>query len=70
MRWGGSEYMEHIKPLRLFDLSQAESRKSNFRLEDWEKEHLRECDECQHIVEVFARQFTSERPPHDEKKAS
>jgi hypothetical protein len=48
---------EHFKPLRLFDLA----RHSRFEITDEEKEHLHECEECQSILDVFARQFTE--PP-------
>jgi hypothetical protein len=60
--------MDHIKPLRLFDLSQAESLNDVPLLSEEEKQHLRDCDECQHVLQVFARQFTRQRPPHDEPK--
>ena len=44
---------KHLEPLRLFDLA----RKSGTQLTDIEKRHLRDCEECQSIFEVFARQF-------------
>ena len=44
---------EHIQPLRLFDLA----RQSGTQPTGKENEHLRICEECQRIVEVFARQF-------------
>jgi hypothetical protein len=51
---------DHIKPLRLFDIGRDSGSPSS----DQEKEHLRQCEECQRIVEVFARQFgKSFRPP-------
>lgn len=53
--------MDHIKPLRLFDLSQADPKKPQSQLEQWEKDHLRECEECQQVLEVFARQFKPKR---------
>ena len=56
---------DHIKPLRLFDLSQAEVRHSGFELTSEEKQHLRGCEQCQQIVAVFARQFSKQKPPHD-----
>jgi hypothetical protein len=49
---------EHIRPLRLFDMAQADSRKP-IELELWEKEHLQQCEECKEVLEVFARQFKS-----------
>jgi len=50
---------EHIKPLRLFDLSQADTQRRPIELEAWEKEHLQHCEECKHVLEVFTRQFKS-----------
>jgi hypothetical protein len=51
---------DHIRPLRLFDIG----RESGLPITDKEREHLRDCEECQHIVEVFARQFDKPfRPP-------
>jgi hypothetical protein len=55
-----NEMGEHIRPLRLFDLSQADRCRKPIELEPWEKEHLQQCEECQQVVEVFARQFKSE----------
>lgn len=49
---------DHPKPIRLFDLSQGSAKAS----ED-EKLHVRECEECERIVAVLARQFTLEDPP-------
>jgi hypothetical protein len=50
---------EHIKPLRLFDIG----RNSGPPVTDEEKKHLRECEECGHILEVFARQFEKPSGP-------
>ena len=58
---------DHIKPLRLFDLSQAES---GFQLSEEERQHLRGCEECQDILAVFARQFSKQRPPQDKPGAA
>ncbi|HYR43270.1 MAG TPA: hypothetical protein VER98_09620 [Terriglobia bacterium] len=44
---------DHIKPLRLFELARQRGTQPN----EQEKVHLRTCEECQRIVEVFARQF-------------
>lgn len=52
---GGSD---HIKLLRLFDLSQVEVKRNGFTLTAEEKEHLGHCSECQHVLEVFTRQFS------------
>ena len=52
---------EHLKPLRLFDLARFGENKAT----DLEKAHLLACEECQPILEVFARQFskpTKEKP--------
>ena len=49
--------MDHIKPLRLFDLVQAEIKKSKFQLDESEQQHLHECKECQQVHESFSRQF-------------
>ena len=55
--------MKHIKPERLFDLSQADPREKDSQLEDWEKQHLQECDACQRLFQVLARQFGRREPP-------
>jgi hypothetical protein len=54
---------DHIKPLRLFDIA----RDSGSPTTDEEKTHLRECVECQHIIEVFARQFEKPLRPRTRK---
>src|SRR5437773_932373 len=46
--------MDHIKPERLFEFSLEEP---GFELQDKERDHLHECHECRHIVEVFTRHF-------------
>jgi len=48
---------EHIKPLRLFELSQAQRWHRTGKLREAEEKHLRECQECERILEVFAREF-------------
>jgi hypothetical protein len=53
---------EHPKTLRLFDLA----RNRGPQLTDKEGEHLRDCQECQWILEVFMRQFS--KPPKDKPK--
>jgi len=55
--------MDHIRTLRLFDLSQRDG----FQLNEKEREHFRTCEECQHVVEVFARQFNREKKELREK---
>ena len=57
--------MEHITPKRLFDLSQVDQTRMKLQLEERELGHLRECDQCQQILAVLARQFDEARPPHD-----
>ena len=44
---------EHIKALRLFDLARQEGTQPTEK----EMEHLRDCEHCIHILEVFTRQF-------------
>jgi hypothetical protein len=53
---------DHIKALRLFELSRAEDAEKDFRLETWEREHLQQCAECRGVIEVFARQFKGASP--------
>ena len=43
----------HIKPLRLFELARFDS----VDLNKDEQAHFRTCEECQRVVQVFARQF-------------
>jgi hypothetical protein len=57
--------MDHIRPLRLFDLSQAERRENGLQFDKEEQQHLHECEECQHVLAVFARQFSKKRLPYD-----
>jgi len=47
-----AESDEHLKPLRLFDIS----RQSGQPMTEQETQHLRACEECQRMLEVFARQ--------------
>jgi len=55
----------HIKPLRLFQLA----RQRGTQPDEKEKEHLRVCEECPLIVEVFARQFEEQsKPPHNKTR--
>ena len=57
---------EHIQPLRLFSLSQAQETASGFQLNEDEKKHLHGCEQCQQVLEVFAKQFSKTRPPKDQ----
>jgi hypothetical protein len=50
----------HVKAFRLFDLAQSGN---NFRLLDWEKDHLDRCEECREVLAVFARQVRHNKPP-------
>ncbi len=59
-----SQPQEHVDTLRLFDASRGDLQ-GKFTLEDWELKHLAECKECQHVREVFGRQFTAFRPKTD-----
>jgi hypothetical protein len=57
---------EHIKLLHLFDL--ARDSKST----EEELKHIRECEECQRVREVFARQFgkPASNKPEDATKGA
>jgi hypothetical protein len=59
----------HIKPLRLFDLSQADASHTSALLDEEEKRHFHECEGCQEIVKIFARQFSKE-PSRDKGNAA
>src|SRR5215467_4629307 len=48
---------EHIKPLRLLDVA----RDRGFELTENQKKHLRECEECQHVLASLAREFSRQR---------
>ena len=48
----------HIAMRRLFDSTSAELQ-GEFHFDDWESDHLMACKECQHIRDVFARQFVA-----------
>ena len=48
---------DHLKNLRLLNLSKAVTSGVGFRLPDWEQEHLTVCAECRGILHVFLRQF-------------
>ncbi len=48
---------DHPKPLRLFDLSQG-----NVKATEDEKQHVAQCEECQTVIAIFARQFTPKNP--------
>ena len=60
-----SEAEQHIKTIRLVDLG----RDSGFKLTREEKKHLRDCEECRAVVEVFARQFSRQKLQDKEKAA-
>lgn len=61
--------MEHIATLRLFDSSRADLQ-GRFKLADWELDHLKECEDCRHVQEVFMRQFTGTRAKDGDKKSA
>jgi hypothetical protein len=42
---------EHIKPREI-------ARRKEFRLNDQEEEHVRQCEECQRVLEHLAKQIT------------
>jgi len=50
------ELTRHISTRRLFE-SVSPDFKEELQFEDWELMHLPGCAECQHIRDVFARQF-------------
>ena len=51
---------EHPKPIRLFDLSQGTVKPT-----EAERVHVQDCDECQTVIAIFARQFTpKDKPDH------
>ena len=56
-----SEVPGHIETLRLFDASRGDL-VGLFQLEASELKHLESCKECQHVREVFGRQFTALKP--------
>ena len=62
--------MDHIKPLRLFDLSRIAAAWSGKPITDEEQQHLCECEECANIVVIFTRQFSKETSPNDNKQGT
>ena len=48
----------HIATQRLFDSISVE-RQLDFRFDEWELQHLAGCSECEHIRDVFGRQFSA-----------
>ena len=56
---------EHLRPIRLFDISQGKVEAS-----ESESQHLRECEECQNVIAVFARQFAPQNQPRDKADGS
>ncbi len=48
----------HIATQRLFD-SVSIDVEQEFRFDDWELKHLAGCKECEHIRDVFGRQFSA-----------
>lgn len=61
--------MDHVNMLRLFD-SSREDLQGKFQLEEWELQHLKQCEECRHVQEVFMRQFTGVKKPASEKQTA
>jgi len=51
----------HLKPIRLFDIA----RHSGRPVTEEEKEHLRSCEQCQRMIEVFARQRFDPPDPNE-----
>ena len=48
----------HIATQRLFD-SISNELQAEFRFDDWEMKHLAACKECEHIRDVFGKQFSA-----------
>ena len=48
----------HVSMRRLFDSTSADLQ-GKFHFDNWELTHLTGCEECQHIRDVFARQFVA-----------
>jgi hypothetical protein len=63
------ESTDHIHMLRLLDASRGDLQ-GKFKLEEWELDHLAGCGECQHVREVFGRQFTSLKPKGPSERAA
>jgi hypothetical protein len=57
--------MDHIGPHRIFELSQLEPSQITVEMTKWEREHLRDCEQCQRILAIFAREFDKHNPPYD-----
>ena len=53
----------NIRPLRLFDLSRANTSHGSFELSEVEQQHLRGCEQCRSVLAVFSRQFA--KPPNE-----
>jgi hypothetical protein len=51
---------DHVRPIRLFDISQGKGKPS-----EAEREHVRNCGECQTVIAIFVRQFGSHDPSKD-----
>jgi hypothetical protein len=48
---------QHIKPRRLFEIAEDGSCELNAD----ERAHFLNCEECQYVVAVFARQFSRQK---------
>ena len=46
----------HVSTRRLFDSCWSQG---EFHLDEWESNHLLDCQVCMHIRDVFARQYTA-----------
>ena len=46
----------HVSTRRLFDSCWSQD---EFHLDEWESNHLLDCQVCMHIRDVFARQYTA-----------
>lgn len=61
----GRSEMIHIDSRRLYAISQLDRCEFSSQLTEEEKNHLQQCEECQRILAIFAREFDAESPPHD-----
>jgi hypothetical protein len=55
----------HIKPIRLFDFSQAKNRHLPFQFNDLEQSHFDKCRQCQNVLAAFTRMFREIKPPQN-----
>jgi hypothetical protein len=54
--------MQHIEPLRLFDLAIAGTQHRSNSLDEWEELHLADCTQCGEQLELFINIITENNP--------